>query len=54
MGEVTLSRCAHCGTPIREGVRHPTYTMTDEDGNVSLYVFCDDDCKAAWLETVDE
>jgi hypothetical protein len=44
-----LSECACCGTPIQANVRHPTYTELTDDGELQLYIFCDDICKSAWL-----
>ncbi|SFG10897.1 hypothetical protein SAMN04488063_1445 [Halopelagius inordinatus] len=43
--------CAHCGSEFERGVRYPVVTVRTEDGGPLFYSFCDDDCKAAWLES---
>ena len=40
--------CAHCQTPFQQGVSYPVVTR-QEEGEVTLYSFCDEECQAAWV-----
>ena len=42
-------RCAYCGSAIDVTSWHPLLSRT-EDGEVSLYPFCDVNCRDAWLD----
>lgn len=42
--------CAYCGDPLAAGVKYPVHTEMDEDGTLHLYSFCDEECKADWLD----
>ncbi|WP_425499145.1 DUF7576 family protein [Natronosalvus rutilus] len=43
-----LHTCAYCGSTVTVGRRHPVCTDESEDGDISLYIFCDTGCKDAW------
>lgn len=49
LGE-TFENCAHCGTELSVNEWHPTVTTTDEQGELEVYSFCDDECKEAWSD----
>ncbi|WP_372910778.1 hypothetical protein [Salinigranum sp.] len=42
--------CDHCGTALEEEVRYPTATVSEDDGDVSIFTFCDEACKEGWLD----
>lgn len=47
-GDDPFDGCAHCGARFEPGVRYPATTRRGDDGTVSIYSFCDDECRAAW------
>lgn len=44
-----FEECAHCGSVLPTDEWCPVVT-SERDGAVSIYSFCDDDCKTLWLE----
>ena len=42
-------RCAHCGSVVDVAHWHPLVSRVDDD-EVSLYAFCDVDCRNIWLD----
>ena len=43
-----LDVCAACGQTLHDGEWHPVVTDRTADGELTLYSFCDDDCRSAW------
>lgn len=41
-------RCAHCGAPLTTTEWHAIRTDRDDDGQLLLRHFCDEDCVDAW------
>ncbi|WP_152421643.1 DUF7576 family protein [Halogeometricum pallidum] len=41
-------RCASCGVEIDPTHRHPAAVVPHDPSTV--YLFCDDDCRTAWLD----
>lgn len=39
--------CAHCETRFELGEDYPVLTY-QEEGNISFFCFCNDDCRGAW------
>ena len=44
----TVELCATCGDAIDTSEWHPVATVTDADGDVRIYPFCDEACRDAW------
>jgi hypothetical protein len=42
--------CDHCGTALEAEVRYPTTTVSEDDGDVSIFTFCGEECKEDWLD----
>lgn len=40
--------CAYCGDSFKPNVTYPVATRTNSDGDLEVYSFCDEDCKASW------
>lgn len=45
-----FAACAHCGTAFQEDVSYPVATQ-QKDGELALFSFCDEACRAAWAAT---
>ena len=45
-----FQRCADCESPLEANVSHPVYTERDQNGDLRLYSFCDEECKRRWLD----
>lgn len=43
--------CASCGSTLFHGREYPVSTKLDDDGNLELYSFCDDECQSTWKGT---
>lgn len=39
--------CVHCELPFQRNVSYPAVTR-QENGDVDLYSFCDEECREAW------
>lgn len=48
-----FERCAQCRAPLPQETWCPTATERDQDGELAVYTFCDETCKAAWEDTRD-
>lgn len=46
--DLAFTSCATCGTPFEQDERYPVRTDTDDDGNVQVNSFCDEDCLEEW------
>ena len=44
-----FGQCAHCESVLPVDEWCPVVT-SEEGGAVAVHSFCDDDCKAAWLD----
>ena len=45
----TVSKwCDYCGGPVATDEWYPAATQHDDDGNVEIYGFCDEECKEQW------
>lgn len=42
--EFVFTSCETCDTPFEQDERYPVRADTDEDGDLQLYSFCDEDC----------
>lgn len=42
--------CANCGDRLELDEWCPVVTRTDDEGNLQLYSFCDEDCMVSWEE----
>lgn len=40
--------CAECGQPIRADEWHPVATRRGDDGEMEIYDFCSERCRASW------
>lgn len=40
--------CAQCGGSLDATERTPAATSRGDDGDVSVYLFCDEECRNAW------
>lgn len=47
-----FGECAYCGSVLPDEEWCPVVT-SEEDGAVVVHSFCDDDCKAAWLDAAE-
>lgn len=43
--------CANCRKEIDTKEWHPVTTRTDANGTFSVHAFCDEDCRAEWVNT---
>lgn len=48
MNQHPFRECAHCGASFEPGVSYPVETCEGPDGQLELYSFCDEACRAAW------
>lgn len=46
--ETVSKRCDHCGGPVATDEWYPAATRHDDDGNVEIYGFCDEECRKQW------
>lgn len=46
--ETVSKRCDHCGGPIDTDEWYPAATRRDDDGDVKVYNFCDEECRVEW------
>lgn len=42
--------CANCGAEIDTREWHPLATRTNDDGNLRVYAFCEEDCRDEWAD----
>lgn len=49
-GDDPYATCAECGSDLAGGEWHPVEIEHDDDGVSAVYSFCDDECRAGWLE----
>lgn len=47
-------QCAHCGEEITTDEWYPVATERDDDGEIEIYDFCCESCRAAWREAGDD
>lgn len=47
-GTTFPTRCDYCGAHLEAGIRYPTLTVDGEDESLSIFTFCDEECKRAW------
>lgn len=45
--------CAYCGDHSELDEWQPVVTRTDDDGELQIYSFCDETCRAAWESAQD-
>lgn len=43
--------CATCNAGVEDSAWHPVSTRTTDTGEVVVYLFCTDACKAQWQAT---
>lgn len=46
--EAVSKWCDHCGGPVATDEWYPAATRHDDDGNVEIYGFCDEECRERW------
>lgn len=45
-----FTECATCGASFERDERYPARADRDDDGNVQIHSFCDEDCLAEWAD----
>ena len=46
--EAVSKWCDYCGGPVATDEWYPAATRRDDDGNVEIYGFCDEECRQRW------
>lgn len=46
--------CAHCGAKLPKNEWCPTVAGRNCVGTLRVHAFCDEDCKAAWVEDAED
>lgn len=43
-----FEECANCGASFESDVWYPVATRRDDDGDLRVYSFCNEECRGAW------
>ncbi|WP_435359353.1 DUF7576 family protein [Haloarchaeobius sp. DFWS5] len=46
----TDASCEVCGDSVETTEWHPAATQSDDEGNIQILTFCDEQCRDHWLD----